>query len=103
MTNEKLIQLSIDHWVRMRDGKRIPTKDLRSERGTLEYTGTHDCALCRMYWEGDCIDCPVMNKTGKARCWGAPFQEFTSKELSRRSKKMQKICNEMIDFLEGLK
>ncbi len=35
-----------------------------------------DCPLCQMFWRGNCMGCPVADRTGQKICKGSPFTEY---------------------------
>jgi hypothetical protein len=51
------------------------------------------CPLCKLF--PDCIDCPVMLKTGKPSCSGTPFYKWAAKPTAANAKKE-------LDFLKSL-
>jgi hypothetical protein len=44
------------------------------EAGDREDHGTKDCPLCDLFLKGGCVGCPVMMRTGKPGCDGAPYE-----------------------------
>lgn len=41
-----------------------------------DYTkGVSSCPLCQLFWERDCVGCPVMDRTGNEFCIGSPYDE----------------------------
>lgn len=38
-------------------------------------TGSKDCPLCELFYAGDCIGCPVFEKTGRRFCVGSPYRD----------------------------
>ena len=45
-------------------------------RGTDE--GDDNCPLCHMFFDNDCIGCPVSARTGHSNCVGSPYAKFVS-------------------------
>lgn len=51
--------------------------------GTGTDEGPNNCPLCQLFFgdlmvrdEGDCVECPVMQKTGQKYCKGTPYVEW---------------------------
>jgi hypothetical protein len=38
--------------------------------------GTHNCALCKLYWQNDCRNCPVKQVAGAIFCKNTPYIEW---------------------------
>jgi hypothetical protein len=32
-----------------------------------------DCPLCTLFWDNECFDCPIREKSGQRRCDGTPY------------------------------
>ena len=46
--------------------------------GHGEDKGAENCPLCALFFYRDgCEECPVQKKTGKGRCRGTPYYDFT--------------------------
>lgn len=37
--------------------------------------GFGSCPLCQLFWESDCVGCPVRDRTGYWCCLGSPYDE----------------------------
>lgn len=37
--------------------------------------GPDSCPLCQLFWRGDCVGCPVMDRTGETYCDGSPYDD----------------------------
>lgn len=37
--------------------------------------GVEECPLCEKFWDADCVDCPIMQKTGKPYCNKTPYYD----------------------------
>ena len=46
--------------------------------------GSHDCALCGLFYRLGCKGCPVANKTANTLCNGSPYEAFSSEWIDRR-------------------
>ena len=65
--NERLLERSIEHWLRMRDDSDC------KERPT-----PHFCHLCKEYWDRNpsgprCRGCPIWTATREDLCWRTPY------------------------------
>jgi len=40
--------------------------------------GGENCALCKLFAEDECVDCPVYIKTGECGCGDTPYIEWRS-------------------------
>lgn len=72
----------------------------------------HDCALCDMFWFGQCEGCPVSYNTGATRCYGTPYEaaanardewddaEFDDDSVERR--KARAAARKEVAFLKSL-
>ena len=58
------LKLSIGTWERRAAGAKIEVQP-------------ENCALCDLFYRGDCIGCPVMQATGSAECRGTPCEVYT--------------------------
>jgi hypothetical protein len=93
-----LIDESIAHWERMRDG---------NESGG-ESPDAYNCPLCQTYLDRPlsiCEGCPVMLKTWQSLCDGSPWATASFAWSSRRSYPVQwrNAAQDEIDFLKSLK
>lgn len=43
---------------------------------TVFDNGRRTCALCILYWAGDCNDCPIKAHTGHAFCFNTPHDAY---------------------------
>ena len=57
------LKKSIEHWERLASGQ--------ARRG--EWIGPGHCALCKLFLDGACKDCPVAERTGYRYCDGTPY------------------------------
>lgn len=37
--------------------------------------GCAECALCKLFREANCVQCPVFAATGKSTCMGSPYHD----------------------------
>ena len=102
------IQKSIEHWVRMRD----------DNYGIGEEPDVDNCPLCKLFYAGDCVKCPIFLKTGEKLCGGTPYGDAGDaltgyqQELEHTlgpgnwlipaRKKWKRTSNKMIRFLRSL-
>jgi|JI10StandDraft_1071094.scaffolds.fasta_scaffold233918_4 hypothetical protein len=71
-------------------------------------TGFRDCPLCDLFWDADCIGCPVFKRTGETGCYGTPY---TTAEKARRPENWdfdggalaRKTALDEVVFLESLR
>lgn len=104
----RALDSSIDHWKRMRDGKRRKTCSLRSfiDDG-LEWPCAPDCALCRNFSlkNNSCNGCPIKEKTGKDDCDGTPYMDALNAYIRHGvdSEQFKAASQKMINFLESLR
>lgn len=49
-----------------------------------------DCPLCDMFWDSDCLGCPVSEKTSRLGCSGTPYTKaFAAWEAWNSDKKSE--------------
>lgn len=65
MTAAEALEASIAHWAK--NMLAAETMDATVDR--------YDCALCSLFWEDACVECPVAARTGSAWCYGSPYTE----------------------------
>lgn len=97
---------SIAHWERMRDGKRVETRNRYAVDGDLESIGPDDCALCNLFYKAGCFECPIMEDTGESQCSNcAPYLYAThvlDRDFLHDSPEFKRAAQEMIDYLKSL-
>jgi len=54
------LQESILKWEMIRDGEEVDR-------------GSSNCALCHLFVEDGCVDCPVAEKVKRTLCYGTPI------------------------------
>ena len=59
----KALEQSIAHWKRLATGKRRKNENI----------STKHCALCKLFYEGHCVGCPVAIKTKAVHCQKSPW------------------------------
>lgn len=59
------LEASIKHW----------QENVVAETPGNASIDTDDCALCKVFFEGDCRGCPIQAATGDEYCWGTPYEE----------------------------
>ena len=47
--------------------------------------GVDNCPLCDLFYQGACIGCPVMEKTGLDSCDGSPYEDWCYHHCSHGS------------------
>lgn len=57
--------------------------------------GREDCALCNLFYDSDCVNCPVSAKTGQPFCKGTPYYTYS---FSGKTEDAQRE----LDFLRSL-
>jgi len=80
--------------------------------GEGEDRGGENCALCEMFAEDECIDCPVYIKTGEHSCGGTPYIEWrnhqsyhlytTEEGFVVRCSKCKELAQRELEFLKSL-
>ena len=87
------------HWKRMREDAR------GAYEKNFESPGPLNCDYCQIL---GCHKCPIMAKTGRSSCYGAPYygaldawRKFVAWEEDCESE-WQAAADQMIAFLEGL-
>ena len=63
MTKAEALEASILHW----------QENVKAETPEDAYTGPDECALCCLYYENVCCECPVAEKTHEKICKGSPY------------------------------
>ncbi len=103
----KALESSINHWKRMRDGKRKKSKDKINSEDGLEVPYGGDCALCREFniKRNACDGCPIFIKTGMSECMNSPYWEARTAldNDGINSPEFKSAAQKMIDFLESLR
>lgn len=57
------------------------------------------CALCRLYLDDNCLNCPVFKKTGFKWCRGTPYHDYESgDDLDYKTAAEQEV-----EFLKSLR
>lgn len=71
----------------------------------IESGGRNTCPLCKLYFEDDCQDCPVMQKTGRWHCIKTPAMQYENVEEKGWEgwKRALKYAEREVTFLESLK
>lgn len=79
--------------------------------------GTRDCALCALFWKGDCAGCPVSEASGELYCNGTPYLEadhaekmwvqalnvpFDEAAITHRRNAAHAAARKEVDFLKSL-
>ena len=94
------LEASIDHWENIVD--------------CTEYSdGTHNCALCSLYYGDNCEDCPIYKKTGQIFCSSSPFYDFeiyvkktayfgVAGKVAVCDFESKKLAEKMLEFLQML-
>lgn len=67
--------------------------------GTGEDLGCDNCPLCQLFWDNECVNCPVYEKTGEWRCDGSPYINY-DEDLDDEAKK--RSAQAELDFLISL-
>lgn len=75
------LDLSIQKWQDIVDGK---GKD----------TGRMDCALCELYFDDGCYDCPIQRKTKETNCHGTPYEIFKLHDRAQKELEFLKKLRE---------
>ena len=86
--------LSLDHWIRLRDGKEAKDEDTYGDY----------CALCKLYHARGCRGCPVAKKTNLTLCQGSPWLRARDAWNNRDTEPMvwRNASDEMVRFLQSL-
>lgn len=58
------LKVSIGTWERRAAGAKIEVEP-------------ENCALCDLFYRGECIGCPVLQATGRPECRGTPCEVYT--------------------------
>jgi hypothetical protein len=59
------LETSILHWTRYAEG-----------HGKLEgFPNSRNCALCKLFLDKDCVNCPVFLTTNYRLCQGSPYED----------------------------
>ena len=101
--------LSIAHWERNAAAQTL---------GDIKM-GTDHCALCRDYYENDCVGCPVKQRNGRMYCRNSPYskavraaerlEELISvgdrpqEEIQRAWEKWRAAAEAEVNFLKSLR
>lgn len=74
-------------------------------------TNWMDCPLCLLFWERNCRNCPVKDRTGRRMCQGSPFEAYAEARQSSDEDGVDEIGKEPsviaaaqaeLDFLKSL-
>lgn len=57
------LEASIQHW----------TDNIAAETPEGVKIGPEHCALCNLFWQENCLGCPVMARTGRSGCRDTPY------------------------------
>lgn len=80
-------------------------------------TGPSVCPLCNLFWDLDCIGCPVKDHTGKPYCddspynkaekardkWNLAMDELPDDEVAALADHARKAAAAEVEFLESLR
>lgn len=96
--DDTLIDWSISHWERMRDGTQAEG----------ESPDSFSCPLCRAYLKKSmsfCDGCPVKEASGESHCENSPWPMASMAWLARRRYPAvwKQAAQSEIDFLKSLK
>lgn len=94
LLNISLLEQSIEHWTRLRDGTKAPDEDHYSS----------SCPLCKEYYihpQLYCQHCPIYQDTGKRYCaltpWTLVHEHFRDTQTYH-----PRLCQMEIDYLTAL-
>ena len=73
---------SIKHWENLRNGTETGHSD-------------NECALCGLFYDYGCVDCPIWKKTGEKYCRETPYVQYWKNNTPENAQKE-------IDFLKDL-
>jgi hypothetical protein len=66
--------------------------------------GRRDCALCDLFFDRNCSNCPVSESTGKTHCISSPYEGFSEEyQAMQRIPTLKKFAGEEVSFLVDLK
>lgn len=85
------LEKSIKHWEENVE---------RAEEDDELVTGQKDCALCGLFWNKDCIGCPVSARTGRQDCCNTPYIDVCKAETQ---KERISACTDELNFLRSLR
>lgn len=86
------------------------------ERNTVaetpnEFTlGPRNCPLCEMFWQRECLGCPVRDRTNLSGCLGTPYDRTVSARMwwidnpsdATLREKAHDAARDEVDFLRSL-
>ena len=66
--------------------------------------GSDNCALCNLFWDYDCIGCPIKEHTSEPYCSGTPYTKWIGLRRSPFIRGVQdqahrEAANEMLEYL----
>jgi len=75
--------------------------------------GFLNCALCKLFVEDECVDCPVYIKTGRRSCRGTPYENWAhhqannhfdefSEAYTVECPKCKELAQKELEFLKSL-
>ena len=97
MNQIEALNKSIDHWEDNCNADEFDDVD----------TSSSSCECCRQWYSsgnGECIGCPIFEKTGQIYCHGTPYYEVS--DLVDEGGELEDIlprCREMLKFLVDLR
>lgn len=90
----KALQESIAHWERLSTGN--------TKQG--EGIGYNHCALCELFWDNNCKDCPIYEHTKFMSCARTPYVEADRcfDEYGLNSPEFKEAALKELEFLKSL-
>lgn len=95
------LEASIKHW----------QENVAAETPDNASIDADDCALCKIFFEGDCQGCPIQTATRDEYCCGTPYDEaselfdqWASRPHSVRTRDFWRVAAQKeLDFLISLR
>lgn len=92
---KKALELSIKKWEKI------------AKTGNIDKLGPEDCPLCKLFWKGGCIGCPVYDYTNEVYCGGTPYDFFQyvqpDSPTPETTKEIKEHAQLELDFLKSLR
>lgn len=77
--------------------------------GTGVDLGKRNCALCGLFWDNDCVGCPVFKITGFTGCRETPYTKFmfsvrdSGSGRQAKTEEEKELAQREVDFLKSLR
>lgn len=99
------LELSIVKWESVVQYHQSPAgRALAAQAVWLEDDGPMTCGLCMLYYDEQCVGCPIARRTGHALCLGTPYQKYVhARTLARSNETLLRHAKAELAFLKSLR